>query len=129
MDGDRWIDMLTTQVSETRQGAVLVSAREAAEADDIGSQYCGDLSDFSHCDLAHPSACNPARSSTIKPCGRRCYTSANRGTHSTQIISRVEGPLRVEVTRSQHVSGTVVPGPIDAFSRRLVSRAYRPFIE
>ena len=46
--GDGGIDQFTAQSSEPRQGAILVSARQPAETDDVGSEDRGEFPGFGH---------------------------------------------------------------------------------
>ena len=50
MRGDGGIDQIATQPPQSRQGAILVRAREPRVSDDVGDQDRSDLPEFGHSD-------------------------------------------------------------------------------
>jgi hypothetical protein len=48
IDGDRWINDITTKRPEPGQGPLFVCSSQPAKADDVGSEYSGKFPTFCH---------------------------------------------------------------------------------
>jgi hypothetical protein len=48
MDRDSWIDQIAPERPKPRKRTIFICSREPAISDDVGHQYCGELSRLTH---------------------------------------------------------------------------------
>jgi len=58
MGGDRRVDEVAAEPSQTRERTILVGAGESAISDDVRNQDCGELTDFAQSRLCPRGSCH-----------------------------------------------------------------------